>query len=93
MKFEALANQLDLVIEMCSAMLLKLSNIYSSMTPEGEIGNINVMDEVRSLERSFSEEYKELYINLSVLLSDMIWHIRDLLIPSEKKINTEEKVQ
>ena len=85
MKFEALANQLDLVVEMCSVMLLKLSNIYSSMTPEGEIRNVNVMDEVRSLERNFSEEYKEPYIILSALLSDMIWYIRDLSIPSEKK--------
>ena len=38
-------------------MLLRLVEIYTAMTPEGNIKGINVMEEKMRLERSFSEGY------------------------------------
>lgn len=80
-KFENMANKLDDVESLCSKMLFDLSNIYASMTPEGEIRNINFMEELRTLERKFSEDIRNPYIELSVVLPDMIWYIRKQAIP------------
>lgn len=83
-KFEDLSNKLDDVESRCSKMLFKLSNIYASMTPEGRIRNMNIMEELRTLERNFSEEYRTPFIELNVALFDMIWYIRRQSIPTEK---------
>lgn len=90
-KFEDLANKLDDIETRCSKMLFELSNIYASMTPEGEIRNINIMEELRSLERNFSEEYKKPYVELSAALSDMIWYIRKQSIPTADKEKQKKK--
>lgn len=90
-KFEDLSKKIDDVESMCSNMLLNLSNIYTSMTPEGRIRNMNIMEEVRSLERSFSEEYKVPFITLSVALSDMIWYIRKQSVPTKKQTRKNKK--
>lgn len=83
-RFENMSNKLDEVESLCSNMLLELTHIHSSMTPEGEIRNINIMEELRSLERSFSEDIRDPYIELTAVLSDMIWYIRKEAIPKER---------
>lgn len=88
-KLENIGNKLDVVNEKCSVMLLRLAEIYTAMTPEGRIKNINVMEEKQKLEKSFSEEYKEYYIQLHLALSDLIWYIRKQSIP--KDINKKQK--
>lgn len=88
-KLETAWNELDIVNDKCSAMLLRLAEIYTSMTPEGRIKNINVAEETKKLERSFSEEYSELYIKLHTTMSDLVWYIRQQSIPqniNRKKI-------
>lgn len=37
-----------------------------------------------SLERSFSEEYRELYCQLHESISDLVWYIRQQSIPNDK---------
>lgn len=81
-KFKDLSNKLDDVESLCSKMLLELSNMYTSMTPEGQIiNNINIMDELRSLESRFSYDFRNPYIELSTALPDMIWYIRKQAVP------------
>ena len=67
-------SKLDAVCEKSSAMILKLCDIYTAMTPEGSIKNLNIMEEISKLQRTFSEEYKEPYIQLHLALSDLIWY-------------------
>ena len=45
LKFADLASKSDNVETQCSQMLFNLSNIYSSMTPEGRIRNVNIVEE------------------------------------------------
>lgn len=93
-KMENVGNKLDVVNEKCSAMFLRLTEIYTAMTPEGRIKNINVMEEIRKLERGFSEEYRESYIQLHLELSDLVWYIRQQSIPKDinrNKKNTKRK--
>lgn len=52
---------------------------------------MNIMEELRSLERNFSEEYKEPFTALSIALSDMVWYIRNQSIPNDKKKAKREK--
>lgn len=82
-KLEDIGNKLDVVNEKCSLMLLRLAEIYTAMTPEGRIKNINVMAEKLKLEKSFSEEYREIYIQLHLALSDLVWYIRQQSIPKD----------
>lgn len=82
-KLEDIGNKLDLVNEKCSSMLLRLAEIYTAMTPEGRIKNINIMEEKLKLERGFSEEYRESYIQLHLTLSDLVWYIRQQSIPKD----------
>ena len=88
-KLEDVGNKLDIVSCKCSEMLLRLIEIYTAMTPEGKIKNINVMDEKHKLEREFSVEYREMYIQLHLVLSDLVWYIRQQSIP--KDINRAKK--
>lgn len=90
-KLEDIGNKLDVVNEKCSTMLLRLAEIYTAMTPEGRIKNINVMEEKKNLEQSFPEGYRESYIQLHLALSDLIWYIRQQSIP--KDINRKKKKQ
>ena len=55
------------------------------MALEGRIRNMNIMEELRSLERNFSEDYKAPFTDLSIALSDMVWYIRNQSIPGDKK--------
>lgn len=80
-KLEKVWNEMDAVDEKCSEMLLRLTEIYTAMTPEGKIKGINVMEEKKKLERTFSEEYKELYCQLHESISDLVWYIRHQSIP------------
>lgn len=82
-KLEDVGNKLDIVNCKCSEMLFRLIEIYTAMTPEGRIKNINVMDEKHRLEREFSEEYREMYIQLHLVLSDLVWYIRQQSIPKD----------
>ena len=41
------------------------------------------MEEIRKLEKNFSEEYREYYIQLHLALSDLIWYIRKQSIPKD----------
>lgn len=88
-KLENVGGKLDNVYINCSEMLLRLAEIYTAMTPEGRIKGINVMDEKLRLERGFSEEYREIYIQLHVSLSELVWYIRQQSIP--KDINRKVK--
>lgn len=88
-KLENLWNNMDAVDEKCSKMLLRLAEIYTAMTPEGRIKEIVVMDEIRKLENSFSEEYKGIYIQLDTSISDTLRYIREKSIP--KKIQEKNK--
>lgn len=88
-KLEDVGNKLDIVSCKCSEMILSLSEIYTAMTPEGRIKNINVMDEKQRLEQKFSKEYREMYIQLHLVLSDLVWYIRQQSIP--KNINGVKK--
>lgn len=88
-KLENIGNKLDVVNEKCSAMIFRLAEIYTAMTPEGRIKNINVMEEKIKLEKSFPVEYRENYIQLHLALSDLIWYIRQQSIP--KDINKKPK--
>lgn len=94
-RLESIGNNLDAVNEGCSFMLLRLAEIYTAMTPEGRIKNINVMEEKLKLERSFSEEYREKYIQLHLSLSDLIWYIRQQSIPKSisNKKGTKRKIK
>lgn len=94
-RLESIGNNLDAVNEKCSSMLLRLAEIYTAMTPEGRIKNINVMEEKLKLERTFSEEYREEYIQLHLSLSDLIWYIRQQSIPKSinKKRRTKRKTK
>lgn len=86
-------SKLDAVCEKSSAMILKLCDIYTAMTPEGSIKNLNIMEEISKLQRTFSEEYKEPYIQLHLALSDLIWYVRQQSIPKteNKKIHKRNK--
>ncbi len=75
---------MDAVDNKCSEMLLKLAEIYTAMTPEGNIKGMNIMEEKLKLERSFSEEYRELYCQLHKSISDLVWYIRQQSIPNDK---------
>lgn len=88
-KLEDVGNKLDIVSCKCSEMILSLSEIYTAMTPEGRIKNINVMDEKQRLEQKFLKEYREMYIQLHLVLSDLVWYIRRQSIP--KNINGVKK--
>ncbi len=88
-KLEDIGNKLDAVNCKCSEMFLRLVEIYTAMTPEGRIKNISIMDEKLRLEREFSEGYREMYIQLHLSLSDLIWYIRQQSIP--KDINRKRK--
>lgn len=83
-KLEEVGDKLDAVHDKCAEMLLRLAEIYTAMTPEGGIKNINVMDEKLKLERGFSEEYREMYVQLHVSLSELVWYIRQQSIPKDQ---------
>lgn len=83
-KLEKVWNVMDAVDDKCSEMLLKLAEIYTAMTPEGNIKGMNIMEEKLKLERSFSEEYRELYCQLHESISDLVWYIRQQSIPNDK---------
>lgn len=89
-KLEDVGNKLDVVNKKCSAMILKLADIYTAMTPEGRIKNINVMEEKLKSEKGFPEKYREHYEQLHLALSDLIWYIRKQSIP--KDINKSENI-
>lgn len=93
MKLNDIGNKLDVVNKKCSAMILSLADIYTAMTPEGRIKNINVMEEKTKLEKIFSEEYQESYIRLHLALSDLIWYIRQQSIPKDINKKKECKVR
>lgn len=81
MKLDSVGQKLDGVNDKCSKMLLRLAEIYTAMTPEGKIKGINVIEAKQELERGFSEEYKEIYIQLHLAISDLVWFIRQQSIP------------
>ena len=83
-KLEKVWNKMDAVDNKCSNMLLTLAQIYTAMTPEGNIKGMNIMEEKVKLERSFSEEYRELYCQLHESISDLVWYIRNKSIPSDQ---------
>lgn len=83
-RFEKVWNNMDVVNKECSKMLLKLVEIYTAMTPEGNIKRMNIMEEKKSLENSFSELYKGLYCQLHESLSDLVWYIRQQSIPKDQ---------
>lgn len=83
-KLEKVWNEMDTVGNKCSEMLLKLVDIYTAMTPEGHIKGMNIMEEKLRLERSFSEEYGELYCQLHESISDLVCYIRQQSIPSNQ---------
>lgn len=82
-KLEKVWNEMDAVNDKCSDMLLKLADIYTAMTPEGSIKGMNIMEEKLKLERSFSEEYREIYCQLHESISDLVWYIRKKSIPND----------
>lgn len=84
-KLEGVWNALDTVEQKCSEMLLRLVEIYTAMTSEGNIKGINVMEEKMRLERSFSEGYSRVYCQLHGLISDLVWYIRQQSIPNHQK--------
>lgn len=84
-KLDDIGGNLDAICSKVSDMVLKLCEIYTSMIPEGSIMNLNVMEEIKKLEREFSENYKEPYIQLHLALSDLIWYIRKQSIPANEK--------
>ncbi len=81
-KFEKVWNKMDVVDKECSKMLLKLVEIYTAMTPEGNIKGMNIMEEKRKLEESFSEQYSVLYCQLFESITDLVWYIRRQSIPN-----------
>lgn len=89
-KFNDVGDKLDAVHDMCAKMLLQLTEIYTAMTPEGGIKNINIMNEKVKLERGFSEEYKETYLQLFSSLSGLVWHIRQQSIPKDQNKGRKE---
>lgn len=48
------------------------------------IKGMNIMEEKLKLERSFSEEYRELYCQLHESISDLVWYIRQQSIPNDQ---------
>lgn len=50
----------------------------------GEIKGINVIEAKQELERGFSEEYREIYIQLHLAISDLVWFIRQQSIPIDR---------
>ena len=92
-KLEDIGNKLDVVNKKCSVMILKLAEMYTAMTPEGRIKNINVMEEKISLEKSFPVEYRENYMQLYLALSDLIWYIRQQSIPKDINKKRKQKVR
>lgn len=74
--FERLSNTLDNVVMQCNAMLLKLTKLYSAMTPEGALMNLNIMEEKMRLEREFSDEYPPSYIDLHICISEIVQKTR-----------------
>jgi len=80
-KLEEVGQKLDVVNNKCSQMLLRLSEIYIAMTPEGQIKGINIMEAKLELEHNFSKEYREAYIQLHLALSELVWFIRQQSIP------------
>ena len=74
-KLEKVWNEMDAVDNKCSNMLLTLAQIYTAMTPEGNIKGMNIMEEKVKLERAFSEEYRELYCQLHESISDLVWYL------------------
>lgn len=87
-KIEDIGNKLDIVSENCSAMLLKLTEIYTAVTPEGSIKSINIMEEIQKMEKDFISEYREKYIQLFLALSNLIWYIRQQSVPKELRLGT-----
>lgn len=83
-KLQKVWEEMDAVDKKCSDMLLNLAEIYTALTPEGNIKGINVMEEKRKLETSFPEEYRELYVQLDLLIADLVWYIRKQSIPNDK---------
>ena len=83
-KLEIVWSEMDAVDKMCSEMLLRLAEIYTSMTPEGNIKGMNVMVEKEKLERNFSEKYSELYCQLHISISDLVRYIRCQSIPEKQ---------
>lgn len=93
-KLEDVGQKLDKVNDRCSQMLLRLAEIYTAMTPEGKIKGINVMEAKLELERVFSEEYREEYIQLHLAISDLVWFIRQQSIPKDhNRIKRRKKVK
>ncbi len=91
-KLENIGHKLDDVYDKCSQMLLRLAEIYTAMTPEGRIKGINVMEATLELEQSFSKEYREMYIQLHLSLSDLVWFIRQQSIPTDhNRVNKKGK--
>ena len=57
---------------------------WRRMAEKGEYNAPNIMEEKLKLERSFSEEYRELYCQLHESISDLVWYIRQQSIPNDK---------
>lgn len=95
-RISSVGQRLDNVNAMVSDMLFKLANIYTAMTPEGRIKSINVTEEKIKLEVSFSEQYKEPYLQLFTTISELVWYIRQKSIPKNEtpgrhKVKKEKK--
>ncbi len=78
--FEDLSNSLDKVVEHCNKMILDLVKIYASMTPEGQLLDINPMEKKMELERVFSEIYPTYYIEMHVKTTEMVQRTRQKAI-------------
>lgn len=52
---------------------------------------MNIMEEKLKLERSFSEEYRELYCQLHESISDLEWHVRQQSIPNDQNRTKKNK--
>ena len=90
-KLENVWNEMDITSQKCSEMLLKVVELYTSMTPEGRIKEINVMEEKIQIERSFSEEYRKIYCQLHESITDLVWYIRQQSIPKDQNRKQKKK--
>lgn len=90
-KVSDISIKLDKINEHCANMLLSLTNLYASMTPDGNIRNINIMEDKIKIEQDFSFTYREDYIQLYTSLTELIRFIRNQSIP--KVYNKNKKQQ
>lgn len=82
--FKEAAGKMDIASEQCGSMLLHLTKLYNALTRDGNLQNINVMEAIIELEHNFSEEYRDVYIDLFEALSKLVSCIRTLSIPDRK---------